>query len=100
MKVCIKCGTVQNDGHTTCVECGAVLPKPLDENESKAQLSKQAVKVETLTEGTEVFYVSLPAKITAALRGGKILSCVFSLLMQTCVNDGRWISSAYVLANS
>ncbi len=32
MKICPKCGVAQNDSNTTCVDCGAVLGRPLDDD--------------------------------------------------------------------
>lgn len=63
MKVCPKCGVSQKDDRSTCVECGAVLGKPLDE-ESAYQVEKNRREaISDMVESREYDYIGPLQKI-------------------------------------
>lgn len=67
MKKCRKCGAVQNDDRTTCVDCGTVLGRPMSEEEEAIAEAALDDRLEGLAERTEDFYVPLRDKIIGVL---------------------------------
>ena len=63
MKKCPKCGAVLNDSRQTCVDCGTLLGKPLDEREEAALAEQLDEKLDGMSAKTEDFYVSLRDKL-------------------------------------
>ena len=57
MQKCRKCGTVQDDSRSTCIDCGAVLPKPMTDEEEKAHEEALDDRLDGMAERTEDFYV-------------------------------------------
>lgn len=82
MKKCRKCGTVQDDSRSTCIDCGAVLPKPMTDEEEKAHEEALDDRLDGMAERTEDFYVPVWAKILGfvcvACFVGTILFLVFT----------------------
>ena len=67
MKKCGKCGAVQSDDRTQCVDCGALLGAPLsDADESHADAALDD-KLDRLADHAEDFHVSLRDKIFGIL---------------------------------
>lgn len=58
MKICEKCGAHQSDDRSTCLDCGAVLGKPLTESEERAVEEDISDTLQGMSERTEDFYVS------------------------------------------
>lgn len=56
MKVCAKCGVEQNDANTLCVECGAVLPDPVSEEEEERREYEKSQELYALADRTDLFY--------------------------------------------
>ena len=50
MKKCRKCGAVQNDDRTTCVDCGTVLGRPMSEEEEAIAEAALDDRLEGLAE--------------------------------------------------
>ena len=87
MKKCRKCGAVQDDSHSTCIDCGAVLPNPMSDAEEEAheeEAHEEALddKLYGMAERAEDFYVPVWAKILGfvcvACFVGTILFLVFT----------------------
>ncbi|HAN21230.1 MAG: hypothetical protein A2Y15_06675 [Clostridiales bacterium GWF2_36_10] len=73
MKKCKKCGIVQNDERTICIECGNFLGKPLSKEESKHYNEEITDKVNDLTERADDFYITSWDKIMGGLCFGGII---------------------------
>ncbi len=67
MKKCKKCGALQSDDRTTCIDCNAHLGKPLSDAEAEATEAALDDKLESMAERTEDFYVPLRDKIMGVL---------------------------------
>lgn len=67
MKKCKKCGAVQNDDRTTCVDCGTLLGRPMTEEEEDIAEAELDDKLYAMSERTEDFYVPLRDKIMGVL---------------------------------
>lgn len=64
-KRCASCGTVQNADRTTCVECGAVLPKKMSRIEAEAEEKNTSEMLSDMSDHADPFYVPTWAKIAA-----------------------------------
>lgn len=58
MKLCQKCGAVQNDDRTTCVDCGALLGDSMTEGEEKAVNAELSETVTDLARKSDDFSLS------------------------------------------
>ncbi len=58
MKICEKCGAHQSDDRSTCLDCGAILGKPLSDAEERELNEDIADALTGMSERTEDFYVS------------------------------------------
>ena len=58
MKKCKKCGAVQSDDRNTCLDCGAVLGKPVSAEEEARMEDEFSDTLYGMSERTEDFYVS------------------------------------------
>lgn len=67
MKKCRKCGAVQNDDRTTCVDCGAMLGRPMTEAEEAKAEAVLDDKLDGMAERAQDFYVSIPQKVMGIL---------------------------------
>ena len=67
MKQCKKCGAVQNDDRTTCIDCGALLGGPMTEEEEYLAETELDDRLDGLAERTQDFYVPLRDKIIGVL---------------------------------
>lgn len=67
MKKCKKCNTVQNDSRSVCVECGAVLGKPMTEEEEYEVKASLEEKLDDLAEQSDDFYVPIKDRIIGVL---------------------------------
>lgn len=67
MKKCRKCGAVQNDDRTTCVDCGALLGRPMTEEEEYLAEAELDDRLDDMAERTRDFYVPLRDKIIGVL---------------------------------
>ena len=87
MKKCKKCGALQNDDNNTCIDCGAVLGKPLSEKEA-AEIDERLDDVlEGMSERTEDFYVPLHDKIMGVLSAIGIIAAIILLVLVGREND-------------
>ena len=78
MKKCKKCGAVQSDERTTCVDCGTVLGRPMDEAEEAQAEAALDDRLDGLAERAEDFYVSIPEKVMGILC---IIAAVAAIVM-------------------
>ena len=58
MKICGKCGAHQSDDRSTCLDCGAILGRPLSESEERELNDDISDALTGMSERTEDFYVS------------------------------------------
>ena len=58
MKICGKCGAHQSDDRSTCLDCGAILGRPLSESEERELNEDISDTLTGMSERTEDFYVS------------------------------------------
>lgn len=88
MKKCGKCGAVQNDGRTTCIDCGAVLDSPLDKISAENAEAELNGRLDNLYEKTEDFYVSVSDRILG------IVSIILAVVMIVILNMANVQKSA------
>ncbi len=86
MKKCQKCGAIQNDDRTNCLDCGALLGKPLSEAEADAVEDRLDDQLYAMSERAQDFYVSVPDKIMGILC---IVIAVASLVMLNLVSVSK-----------
>ncbi len=86
MKKCKKCGAIQSDDRTNCLDCGAILGKPLSEEEADAVEDQLDDKLDGMAERAQDFYVSVPDKIMGILC---IVIAVASLVMLNLVSVSK-----------
>ena len=67
MKKCKKCGAVQSDERTTCVDCGKMLGRPMTEAEEAQAEAALDDRLDGLAERAQDFYVSIPEKVMGIL---------------------------------
>ncbi len=58
MKKCRQCGAIQSDDRNTCLDCGAVLGRPMPAEEEKRIEAELSDTLSGMSERTEDFYVS------------------------------------------
>lgn len=63
MKKCTRCGALQDDGRTVCLDCGEHLPPPLSEGERIKAETELVKKIENLSDRADNSYVSKPKKV-------------------------------------
>lgn len=81
MKKCRKCGALQSDDRTQCVDCGALLGAPMtDAEESHAEAALDD-KLDQMAERTEDFYVPLRDKILGVLAILGIIAAIVLLCL-------------------
>ncbi len=86
MKKCQKCGAIQNDDRTNCLDCGALLGKPLSEAEADAVEDRLDDQLYAMSERAQDFFVSVPDKIMGILC---IVIAVASLVMLNLVSVSK-----------
>lgn len=86
MKKCKKCGAVQNDERTTCVDCGTVLGRPMDEAEEAQAEAALDNRLDGLADRVQDFYVSIPQKVMGIL---SILAAVAAVVMLMLVSEEK-----------
>lgn len=77
MKVCKKCGAVQNDDRSVCIDCGSVLGKSVSDEEEHNYNENLSEYIDDKSERTEDFYVSRLDKIIGILCIIIGLTCIF-----------------------
>lgn len=81
MKKCKKCGALQSDDRSVCLDCGTLLGRPMTEAEEAAAEAVLDEKLSDMAERTEDFYVPLRDKIMGILC---ILGVVTGFLLVWC----------------
>ena len=97
MKKCEKCGTPQKNSHFRCIECGAILGKPLsraDEERMEEQISDY---IADRAERTETFYITRLDKIMIALDILVFLASALYLIFGPRNADGQGICLFLIL---
>lgn len=85
MKKCKKCGAIQSDDRTMCVDCGALLGESLSEAEAARAEAAFADKIDTMGDRMEDFHVPVHERVLG------IVSIVLAvlLLVSAWVNGAR-----------
>ena len=97
MKKCEKCGTPQKDSNFRCVECGAILGKPLSGAEEERMKEQISDYIADRAERTEDFYITRLDKIMIALDVLGILASLWYLLLGPKNRDGQGICLFLIL---
>lgn len=79
MKLCQKCGAVQNDDRTTCVDCGALLGDSMTEGEEKAVNAELSETVTDLARKSDDFSLSKSDIVLG------VLSIVFAAVLAVSI---------------
>lgn len=87
MKKCKNCGALQNDDNNTCIDCGTVLGKPLNEAETAEINERLDDTLDGMSERTEDFYVPLRDKIMGVLSAVGIIAAIILLVLVGREND-------------
>jgi len=87
MKKCKNCGALQNDDNNTCIDCGTVLGKPLNEAETAEINERLDDTLEGMSERTEDFYVPLRDTIMGVLSAVGIIAAIILLVLVGREND-------------
>ena len=87
MKLCEKCGTPQKDENFRCVECGTILPKPLNEKEEEIIENQISDYIDEHASRTDPFYVSRADKVMIAVDLAGLLASVVTLLFFSPTSD-------------
>lgn len=78
MKICKKCGAVQDDMRSTCIDCGELLPSVATDEDKKA-MQKQ---LDILSDKSEGVYFPLWVKLVTLanflMLAGVVLYCYFA----------------------
>ncbi len=82
MKICKKCGAVQDDSRTSCLDCGAILGKPVSEAEESRVEDELYDTIDTMGDRTAPYYVSTLDKIFALIGIAAVIT-IFILLAFT-----------------
>jgi len=77
MKVCKKCGAVQNDDRSVCIDCGSVLGKSVSDEEEHNYNENLSEYIDDKSERTEDFYVSRSDKVIGILCIIIAVVCIF-----------------------
>ena len=91
MKLCEKCGTPQKDENFRCVECNAILPKPLSDKEEEIIEDQISDYIDDAAERSDDFYVGTREKILIA---ADILGIIMSFVVMIFFShkpDGDYI---------
>jgi len=83
MKKCKKCGAIQSDERTVCLDCGTMLGRPMTESEEAQAEAALDDKLDGMAERAEDFYVSIPQKVMGILC---ILGVIAALVMLNLVS--------------
>ena len=67
MKKCSRCGAVQKNSRMNCIDCGAPLGKPLDDESEAALEDMLDDKLDVLSERAQDFYVPIRDRILAVV---------------------------------
>lgn len=78
MKLCEKCGTPQKDENFRCVECNAILPKPLSEKEEEIIEDQISDYISNAADKSDDFTVGTREKILIAV---DILGIILSFVV-------------------
>ncbi len=96
MKVCKKCGAIQDNNHINCIDCGEHLGSPLTK-EDEAKVDQEVSKsITNLSNRTDYFYVRKRDKVIAILLA--IGALIFIILFIRIKEDYRPILLSGVVA--
>ncbi len=89
MKICPKCGLSQNDSRQTCVDCGAVLGSPVDEETAYQTEKARREAIAELEERSDVFSLGR-ARLPLLVFSAAGLVCAALALYFRRPEDPRW----------
>lgn len=82
MKICGKCGAHQSDDRSVCLDCGAMLGKPLSESEERELNEELSDALHGMSERTEDFYVSPLDRVLGIV--SVVLAAAMVILLSYC----------------
>lgn len=86
MKKCKKCGALQSDDRSVCLDCGTLLGRPLTEAEEAAAEAVLDEKLSDMADRTEDFYVPLRDKIMGILC---VLGVIAAFVLVWCAGNAN-----------
>lgn len=90
MKKCEKCGAIQKDERTTCIDCGSILGKPI-QSDGQEQIDEEiADYIDDISYQADDFYISTRDKIIAGL-------CLVGIIFLLIVPNILGVFNAYHL---
>lgn len=87
MKICKKCGAVQDDSRVSCLDCGALLGKPVSEAEESRVEAELGDAIDSMGERTEPYYVSAVDKILALVGIAAVVAVIVILSLTNAEKD-------------
>ena len=91
MKKCKKCGALQSDGRSTCIDCGTALGRPLSEADEELAEALLNDKLDSMAERADDFYVPIRDKIMGVLCIIGIIAAI--ILINLCGMEKRQIEN-------
>lgn len=81
MKKCKKCGAVQENDNTTCIDCGSVLGAPVNETEQSMLEEEISDRVESMSETTADFYISAKDKVIGIIAIALVIASIVMMVI-------------------
>ena len=79
MKKCRKCGALQSDDRNTCLDCGAVLGRPMSDEDEELINDTISEYISDVSEKTEDFHVPVIDKILGVISIVGLVTCLILL---------------------
>ncbi len=87
MKICKKCGAVQDDSRTSCLDCGTLLGKPVSEAEESQVEAELCDTIDAMGNRTDPYYVSRLDKILALIGIAGLIAIIVFLSLTNVQKD-------------
>ena len=81
MKKCKKCGAVQENDNTVCIDCGAALGAPVNETEESVLEEEISDRVESMSETTADFYISAKDKVIGIIAIALVIASIAMMVI-------------------
>ncbi len=92
MKKCTKCGAINDNLYTSCIDCGAPLGPPLSREELKEAEKEAPIKSKNIVGQSDYFYVTKADKVVAIVL---VVGALLLLFMVPGINQSKM--SDYVI---
>ncbi len=87
MKKCRMCGAVQSDKRGVCIDCGALLGKPMSEEEEAAVNEAVSEQIDSSGERTEFFYTPIALRVLGII--SVIAVVVLGIFITVTANENK-----------